>query len=314
MRHKILFILAIILTVLFGFVTEDFIKSSIGKAMSARSTVTIKGAPLIEKPVEGGITPKANFIVSPSLVRAKLKQVESKQESLEIINVGDTILEITLELEEIEKFISISEKSFRLNQGKVKKIDLGIFVGEDEIPGVYIGRIVVKGDGITRIVKVVIEVKEIKPLLDITTEVVEKILRPMEDVRAHIRIVNLGDLRNINILYYYAIKSFEGSILTFKEENLEILEEIDIERSLQIPEGTVAGDYLFYSKVSYEDIEAASVDVFEVLEEMPAPPKKELINWIFLLVAIGLISVIFSMCIKEWYKESHGVYIPIKRR
>ena len=139
MSRKILFILAIVLIVLFGFVIKDFIKSSIGKAaMSARSTVTIKEAPITEEPEEGGITPKANFIVSPSLIKVLLKQGESKTESLEIINIGDIALWISLELENIEGFVSVSEESFKLKPGNVKRIDLVTHPHNSKIIGLYL--------------------------------------------------------------------------------------------------------------------------------------------------------------------------------
>lgn len=310
-RVFLLLILILVIVLLFLlFFTENFIRRSIGKAITSTSTsLIIKPKPTEEgvvpqiggggaSPTKKGVvpSPKSDFIVDPNLIRVVIKQGESQGKTVRIINTGDTTLEINVELGDLKRFIAIDTQLFSLEVGKSKIINLDLFAGENEIPGVYTGRIAVQGNGITKMITIVIEVKERKPLFNITTEVIEKKLRPNDEVWANIRIINMGDLEDINVLLYYAIKTFGGDILLSKEESLTIDKKLDIKRSLKIPQTIHKGEYLFYSKVSYEDIFAESADTFEVTsEEVPAPIGKGLFNTILLLIMLGLIVIILVL-------------------
>ncbi len=263
-----------------------------------------------EKPVGAGAggapTPSVtDFIVDTDLIKVSVKQGDTIRESIDVMNIGDVALDIDIELKDIRKFIAISENSFSLEPGKVKTVNLDIFARENEIPDAYIGRIIIQGDGITKIINVIIEVKERKPMFDILTKVSEKKLKPGDKVQADIRIVNMGDLEHIDVLLYYSIKNLEGKIITYREESLAIDKELSVVKTLEIPDDIQEGKYLFYSKVSYDDVIAASVDIFEVEKvELLAPKKPILINKKYLIIGISsIIAIILILFIIKIYKR-----------
>jgi len=101
---------------------------------------------------------------------------------------------------------------------------------------------------------------------------------------------NLGDLMNIDVLLYYSIKDFKGNTLAFREESLAINDSLDIIRELKVPRGAEYGAYVFYTKISYENISAVSTDNFMVIE-----PEFNLLNLFLLIILIILIILIYFL-------------------
>jgi len=217
-----------------------------------------------------------DFTVEPNFIRTSIKQGESQKNSIEIKNVGNTVLAVNLDIDHLQRFISLGEKSFSLNPKDSKSINIDISAKDFETPETYIGRIIVDGAGITRVVNVIIEVKARIPLLDIKTETIQKTIKPDEEVTANLKLANFGDLENINVSLYYAIKDIDGNIISFKEENVTLAKELSIVRSLKLPKDYSCVDYVFYAKAKYGSISATSADIFKVeceKIEAAAPPK-----------------------------------------
>jgi len=245
---------------------------------------------------------KTYFKLDRDLIKVLIKQGESKRETISITNTGNTVLDMNIEPKLIERFMVISEESFSLDPGEIKLINIDIFAKEDEVPDAYTGKIIIDGDGITKVINVIIEVKERKPLFDVKVDIIEQKLGPGGYVKANIKIINMGDLKPIDILFYYAIKNFDGSILSYKEESLAIDEELNIMRTLKIPEDILSDYYVFYSKVSYEDyskvpyeyIKAVGSDVFEITKERVLEIEKPFMKNVFVKIIIILV-VIFGI-------------------
>ena len=108
--------------------------------------------------------------------------------------------------------------------------------------------------------------------------------------------INLGDLKNIDVLVYYAIKDFDGEVLTFKEESLLIEGDSKIiTRSLKVPIGTSFGAYVFYSELFYENITASAAEAFIVKEPPPFIifPKIGWANWVIIALLVIILFVIY---------------------
>lgn len=238
-------------------------------------------------PSGGGAAAKiSDFSLDRDLIKISLKQGETKREKIIIKNIGNTLLDLTLE-SSLKEFMAISEESFLLNAGETKTINIDFFAKENEIPDAYIGRILVQADGITKAINIIIEIKEKKPIFDVSVDVKTKEVSAGNEVEADINIVNLGDLENIDILVYYAIKDFQQNILSFKEESIFIEDEINITRKLRVPASAGFGAYVFYSKISYGNISASGADVFMVSEKI------RLFDLILIIVIIVLAVLIY---------------------
>ena len=224
-----------------------------------------------EEPSEGGggtspeapITSVSNFVIDKDFIKILIKQGENQREIIEIKNIGTTPLNISISFQEIEKFVIASEENFSLSAGETKIINLDFFAKENEIPDSYSGRIIIKSNSTEKIINTVIEIKEKYPLFDISLKVLNEIVYSKEEVKANIRIINMGELENIDVLLYYALKDFNNTILSFEEESIAVIgKELIVKRSLipNLPEG----QYIFYVKVSYGEISATASDVFYV--------------------------------------------------
>ncbi len=243
------------------------------------------------------IKKKIDFTIDKSLIKVTLKQGENKRETLEIMNTGEKTLNISLGLDKINNFLLLSENFFVLEPGKVKIINIDFFAKDEEIPDAYLGRIIVKGEGIEKIIGVIIEVKAKQPLFDIKTSVIEKSINKGDSINSEIKIINMGDINLIDILLYYAIKDFEGNTISFKEESLALEKELNVKRELKTFNDAQFGRYIFYSKISYKNISAASVDIFEIKEPFFEKIKYSKNFQIFVAISIIILILIFLILI-----------------
>lgn len=251
------------------------------------TTYSAEETPGVEIPPSGGGAVRvSDFSLDRDLIKISLKQGETKREEIIIKNIGNTRLNLTIE-SSLKQFMAISEESFLLNAGETKTINIDFFAKENEIPDAYIGRILVEGDGITKAINIIIEIKEKKPIFDVSVDVKTKEVNAGGEVEANINIVNLGDLENIDVLVYYAIKDFQQNILSFKEESIFIRNDANITRKLRVPASAPFGAYVFYSKISYGNISASGADVFMVSEKI------RLFNLILIILVIILAILIY---------------------
>ncbi len=267
---------------------------------------------------EGGAYPKIiaeprpDFTLSTDLIKVSIKQGETKRKVIKIINTGNTVLDIGLDLGSISEFMVVSEESFSLEPGEIKEINIDIFAREDEFLDVYTGRIIIQSSaGLIRIINVIIEVKEKQLLFDIRTTLFEEELRPGDDVKANIIIINEGDVKPVDVFLYYAIKNFEGDILSFREETLAIEEFKVVVRSLKIPEDTLPGKYIFYSKISYGDIISVSSELFEVITPIEPKLSKKARDYVTFIMVI--IMIIFCIMLYFEHKRTKQLGGLIKK-
>jgi len=259
------------------------------------------------QPSSGGGVPLKGFTIDKNLIHIKIKQGETKRELLEIINTGHYDLDINITPEEhLRKLMLISEEYFSLFSGKSKVIFIDFFAKENEIPDAYAGRIFVEGDGVKKVINVIIEVTEKEPLFDLIVNVLPEKVGRGKNVKANIKILNLGDLENVDVFLHYSIRDLEGNELTFKEESIAIVDKLDITRELKVPEDVPFGKYMFYTKVSYNDVTAVSTDLFEVVEKPPITGSDIFGKLIFYLILIILtlgVSIVIVLIVRHFKEE-----------
>ena len=242
----------------------------------------------------GGVSKIKNFTLDKDLIKVTLKQGESRRETLTIRNgeIGSRI-NLRVDSEDLKKYMIINEESFFLAAGKSKTVNVDFFVGEDEIPETYLGRITVISEDLTKAVNVILEIKEKHALFDILTKVQNAFASPGQKINANIKLINVGDLRGVDVKLYYAIKDFNNSVITFKEETLAINQEIDIVRGLKLPEDIPLGKYVFYSSITYGgNLIASSSDVFDVVTPQELIMRNLMIAFLivmFLVIVVMLI-------------------------
>jgi len=248
-----------------------------GRSVNSQSSVLIGvGAPPVPPtpPAAGpggggaGIEKLRTFTVSPELIKVGIKQGETITKFITIKNTGNVISHFTLDTD--MKRILLSETEFSLNPKEEKIITVDISAASDDNPDLYLGKIIVKNEDFTKIVRIILELSSKKALFDIQTTIplLYKIIPKNENtsVNANILIKNLGDIYLLDVNLYYAIKDFDGNIITSKEETLAIKDLLSLYKTLLIPYYAKEGEYLFYSKVNYENSTAISSDSFKIVK------------------------------------------------
>ncbi|MFC2143557.1 NosD domain-containing protein [Candidatus Aenigmatarchaeota archaeon] len=257
-------------------------------------------------------TTVSDFTIDKDLIKAVVKQGGSVREQIIIENTGDNIIDIAVDAGSLGKFMAISEDSFSLSPSDKKTINIDIFSKEDELPDAYTGRITVSGGGKSKVVNVILEIKGKEALFDVIVDVIDKTVRPGDNVKANIQVINMGDLYDIDITHYIAIKDFEGNVLTMKQESLAIEDKLTLERTIKTPENILSGSYVFYSDVLYGDSTAAGADAFEVIGE-EARTIQTYVYESYLPKIFGAITLVILLIIIVW-KEKIKIKINKKRK
>jgi hypothetical protein len=289
------------------FLEVSYVGRVVEEGISSSVTVVGDDDPIepVEPPVSSGggggvsLSPKEKFIIDKDLIKVLVKQGESERTTLEIMNFGEAGLNIELDEDPIlSRLMIMSEREFFLGPGQVKIINIDIFARENEIADAYTGRIIIRSGKLEGIVNVIIEVEEKNPLFDIKVKVDRKQLNRGEIIGGNISVINMGDLRGFDVMLYYSIKNFRDEVFFFREESIAIDERFNVVRNFEIPMDAPFDDYVFYSRVNFENISAASVDSFEVKEPMLERPmfetwmESKYFMWIVILLLILILLAI----------------------
>ncbi|MDP2628889.1 MAG: hypothetical protein Q8P15_03255 [Nanoarchaeota archaeon] len=239
----------------------------------------------------GGSSPI--FSLDKDLIQVKIKQGDTQRETITIKNLASIALDFEIDYSELSDFLIISEYNFTLAAGESKIVNVDVFTRNEELPEIYTGRIVVQSGTSRQVVNVVIEVIEKRPLFDLRVDLSDKEVSAGEDLEFDILALNMGDLSGFDILLHYSIKDFENNVYTVKEESIKIDNQLDIKRTLKVPENLEFGKYILYAKISYQNITATGIDTFEVFDKKTSTIYKSVLFILILLIILVLAILIF---------------------
>lgn len=246
--------------------------------------------------------PEGFFSIKPGLLKVNFIQGESKRESFNITNEGKNKIDLILSSELDGELIIISEPNISLKKNQTKEVIVDFFSKVDKQPDVYISKINIEGGGKYRNLILIIELIAKNPLFDIITRLNKKSVYVSENLKVMIDIKNMGELENIDVELYYGIKNFDNDILYFRQESIAIEKKLSVTREIEVPEYIPEGDYIFYTRVSYNNITAASMEQLKILS-----PEKPLIIWdmqtILILIVVILLIIIIYFYIKRKFRR-----------
>jgi len=241
----------------------------------------------------GGVTIR-KFTIDKKSIKISLKQGETSYEEITIKNTDHSIFSFTISTPGIEEFVKISEKEFNLAPGEKKTIKLDFIAREEIIPELYIGNLIVQSGSTEKSIPIAIEIESSEPLFDIKLEIPRQFKRvlPGENVVAEIELYNLGDLERVDVNMDYIIKEEgTGKVILFEQDSLAVETQISFIKSFEIPEDTKYGNYIFYTRVNYNEKVASASDRFKVGEESLFL-KYAKINLILLIIVLLLVYMI----------------------
>lgn len=230
----------------------------------------------------------SNFTLSEDFIKILLKPGDIQKRLINISNVGERNLSILVNMENLENFLifpgGVSEYGFDLVVGKTKSIQLNFFTSKEQESGIFPGNVVVIGDGIEKLITVLIEVESEKPLFDIDVEIPEKYkeVLPGGEILAQLTIYNIKRMGQVDVDVEYGLKDFSGNIIINEHETLAVEMQVSIVRNLDIPFETKPGNYVLYAIVKYDNTTGTGTDILRVV-------KKEIGIQITIILALVLI-------------------------
>ncbi len=281
--------------------TDIQVESVIYFAPKTTVTTTISGGGS-GGPAEVPTTlPKKDFFLDEDFIQVTLTQGESKKEFVTVKNTGEVDLNLTMRIQNLQKFISFQGKnefSFELKKGESKVIELNFSTSKKQETGVFPGRIIFTSDSIEKKIIVIVEVQSAKPLFDVKVEIPPQYLQvhPGETILAKLTIYNLGKIGRVDVDIEYGIKSLIQNITISRHETMAVETQLSTLKSITIPPDFKPDNYIFYAKVSYNGIAGTGSTMFSVVERVGIE-----LNLIFLLIVLALLIVGVIFMIKITY-------------
>ena len=234
---------------------------------------SIPSAPPGTPPPIGGTPPSGGgtiqgFSPDKNLLVVTVRKGIQTQQSVTITNNETSDLQINISITDLGNFIFPNENNFILKPGESKSIIFSIYVSESETRKTLTGKINFMSKSLTKSVDVILDIKEKTPLFDIKTDLLRKVLIQGQKAFADVKIVNLGDLKNIDVELESFILDKNNQVYDSKKETFTIGDSVQKQVFLKVPKDISLGNYIFSSKVSYKDVSAQSYDSFKIIKSV----------------------------------------------
>ncbi|GBE19436.1 MAG TPA: hypothetical protein ENG87_05355 [Candidatus Pacearchaeota archaeon] len=240
------------------------------------------------------VTPKKvyDFYVDKNLLEIELPKGSYVKKKLKVINNGTEELLINVTVTNLGIFISPSMETFVLKIGESRIIEFDIYALESQRADTYVGKINFVEGHVSRSVNIVFDLKEKSSLFDMKTKVIRKYVVPGNRVVADIVIKELGDFGKIRVDLEYSILDFNNVTYGSGKESFVMEESFSKRVFLETSKQDPIGDYIFYSKLTYEDITVSSYDSFKL-------EKISLLMWLLIIFILIILIIIIMILIKK---------------
>jgi hypothetical protein len=230
-------------------------------------------APPTTPPSGGGGTSRTtaispDFSLDNTFIAIQIKKGSPRLEIITITNNRNADLQVNISQENLTNLVFTPESSIILKPGEKREINVNIYVSESEKRNFITGKINFQSANLAKSVNLVLDIREKAPLFDIRTTLLKKILIPGQRAIANVRVLNLGDLKNIDVQLESSLTDSQNNTYDSKKEMFAINDSFTGPVSLRIPKDIPLGRYFFSSTVSYKNITANSYDSFEIIKSV----------------------------------------------
>ncbi|MEK6842717.1 MAG: hypothetical protein AABX84_02780, partial [Nanoarchaeota archaeon] len=194
-----------------------------------------------------------NFSVDKILIKSVIKEGEILNQSFIINNLKEGN-NFKIEIIDLENLVSLSEKDFNLNSYESMKIFVS-FLGENAIPGVYAGSLMIKTGKKTETLPVILEVQSLDPYFAVSMDVDSgyKEIRKGEKITAGVNFFNLKDTESHSVDVEYKIINSKGETIFLEKENIAVGSKSAVTKTAQIPKNSEEGDYVFATILNFQN-------------------------------------------------------------
>ncbi len=218
-----------------------------------------------------------------------LKEGETVSEEIMIKNMENRSVKINLDLSRMNINARIRDYSFSLGAGESKTITIELSA-ENIKPGLYLGSIFVDNGFVKKEIFVIAEVQSASQALSFELEVPSRfsVISPGEFVDTKAIISITGEKANVNLKYYITNEKIAPILVA--EENLEVINSINFEKKIKVPESLDEGDYVLYARATSG--ENVAVRSFEFEAARLPTPRNYLIEASAILIGIAAVTYI----------------------
>lgn len=217
------------------------------------------------------LLPRFDFTVISTL-KTQVTRGKITEEVLYVKNTGNQPMIFTIQ-NNLPEFILLSDNYFALEPNQEKRIIVSVFSKDKDIPGTYTDFIEIMTEQLTKKIGVILEIKEKEALFDVKLKVSEgsKKVIPGMKILANLDMINLGELKDIDITLEYWIEDQNKKIIDHRKETLAVNEKVILTKDFRLPYQMEEGIYSFNAKLIYgkDNKEASASEIFEVVNEIP---------------------------------------------
>jgi len=276
---------------------------------------------------------KVPFEVDQILIKVLVKEKESIEKELRIMNIHEDEQAMRIETKEISHLVDVLDREFTIKPGQTKIVRLNFSSFDavqknEQAPGVYIGKIAAKTDSYEKEVPVVIEIESRNVLFDMNLNPIarDRTVTQGSSTTFEIRVFNLQSIESFNIDMDFFVKDINGNTIVSESESVVVQTQASFFKTLKIPEKLKTGNYVFVAQASLGNSVGTASYLFEVEEiaeerqfsRFLAFCRNDPLCWalsiivLLLLFAVGAYSYFFIGVFI--YKKLFGVSIPSSRK
>jgi len=227
-----------------------------------------------------------------------------------ITNNEKTRQDFSVSLENLEEF-GVIEEEFALESGESKILTISLKDSLQKV-GIYPGKLVVKTDYLTKILPIIIGVKDKNRIFTINQNgaIGYSNVYPGGELGIDIEIfdMNGANLREIKI--EYLIKNLDGELILSEQKDMTIYGSTSFTKVLVIPDSLAFGNYVFITLIDYKGIKSPAGYLFGVREKQ----NENLFNGkFFILVILVFLFGIFGMFF-YFIKTRDDLMIKLKKQ
>ncbi|MEK6953893.1 MAG: DUF87 domain-containing protein [Candidatus Micrarchaeota archaeon] len=193
--------------------------------------------------------------VRSSSIDLTLKPGDKRTQVIDLVNNLDVDLLGSFIIEgDAAAFLSIEKPTTTVKSRTLESIKVLISVPDTTFPGIYTADIIVKLGNVVKITPVTLRIEKSKdPLLDVKVSVLSKVVRPGDNVRAEITIVNRGEAEaatDVSLQYTLKTLSEDKTIYT-SSETVQISDLVTRSQTAKVPGDAEPGIYIFQVTATY---------------------------------------------------------------
>lgn len=229
------------------------------------------------------------FEIDTLFLKAGVVQGGVSVNNVKITSKDTKLIYFSISVEGEKQLVNLSEYEFNLNPGEAHNLQIVFDSGTSE-PGIYVGKMIVSYDGISKKIPFILEIEANDILFDSNINLFYKAagVYPGDKLNTEIKIFDLSNIGKSQINFIYFIKDFNGNTIIQESENIVVDSKLDYSKTIDIPENIKTGDYILGTIIKYKDSAGTSSSYFKIIKK----EKTIYSNNVIFLVA-GLFVLIF---------------------